>query len=228
MAEPLILLPGMLCDARVWATQQTVLSYGRPVTVATLIEGERIEGMASDLLTALPSKFALCGHGLGGIVALEILRRAPERVLRLGLISTNPLADTPQEAADREPRIIGAKAGRFETILTEEVLPRYASPAARTEVAQMAASLGPAAYARQERAMQRRRDYQPVLSRSTLPVLFVAGARDQIVAAKRQEFAANLTPGGKFQMLQNAGHLPMLDDAAGVTEVLFAWLNQGR
>ena len=124
MAEPLVLVPGMMCDARVWMTQQTVLSYERPVTIAPVCTGDRIEEMASGLLSSLPQKFALCGHGMGGVIALEVFRRAPERVIRLALLGTNPLSDTPQEAADREPRMIGAKAGRFEQLLQAEVLPR--------------------------------------------------------------------------------------------------------
>jgi len=119
MAEPLVFLPGMMCDARVWATQLTVLSYERPVTIAPVCTGDRIEEIASGLLSSLPAKFALCGHGMGGVIALELFRRAPERVIRLALLGTNPLSDTPQEAADREPRMIGAKSGRFETMLEQ-------------------------------------------------------------------------------------------------------------
>ena len=125
MAEPLVLLPGMMCDARVWATQLTVLSYERPVTIAPVCTGDRIEEIASELLSSLPAKFALCGHGMGGIIALELARRAPERVNRLALLGANPLSDTPQEAADREPRMIGAKSGRFEKMLESEILPRH-------------------------------------------------------------------------------------------------------
>ncbi len=91
MAEPLVLLPDMMCVARVWATQLTVLSYERPVTIAPVCVGDRIEEIASGLLSSLPAKFALCGHGMGGAIALELFRRAPERVIRLALIGTNPL-----------------------------------------------------------------------------------------------------------------------------------------
>ena len=91
MAEPLALLPGMMCDARVWATQLTVLSYERPMTIAPVCAGDRIEEIASGLLSSLPAKFALCGHGMGGAIALELFRRAPERVICLALIGKNPL-----------------------------------------------------------------------------------------------------------------------------------------
>lgn len=231
MAEPLVLLPGMMCDARVWATQLTVLSYERPVTVAPVCTGDRIEEIASDLLSSLPAKFALCGHGMGGVVALEVLRRAPERVIRLALLGTNALMDTPQEAADREPRMIGAKAGRFAQMVETELLPRYVGQGPRQQAAmadlqEMALSLGPDIYARQERAMQRRRDQQATLRKITPPTLVLAGSDDQVVPLKRQEFLAGLIPYAKLQVLDGAGHMSMLEDPEGVTEALYDWMRQ--
>lgn len=231
MAEPLVLLPGMMCDARVWATQLTVLSYERPVTVAPVCNGDRVEEIASGLLSSLPAKFALCGHGLGGIIALDLARRAPERVIRLALLGTNALMDTPQEAADREPRIIGAKSGRFERLVEAELLPAYVGQgvrqkAAKAELQDMALSLGPEVYARQERAMQRRRDQQATLRRITQPTLVLAGSHDAVVPAKRQEFVAELIPYAKFTALEEVGHMSMLEDPEGVTEALYDWMRQ--
>lgn len=231
MAEPLVLLPGMMCDARVWATQLTVLSYERPVTIAPICTGDRIEEIASGLLSSLPSKFALCGHGMGGIIALELARRAPERVIRLALVSTNPLSDTPQEAADREPRMIGAKTGRFEQLLVGEILPRYVGngplrTSAMAELQEMALSLGSDVFVRQERAMQRRRDQQAMLSRITQPTLVLAGEADQIVTLKRQEFMAELIPYAKLGVLQGVGHMTMLEDPEGTTEAIYNWMRQ--
>lgn len=231
MAEPLVLLPGMMCDARVWATQLTVLSYERPVTVAPVCVGDRIEEIASELLTSLPAKFALCGHGMGGAIALEVLRRAPERVIRLALVGTNPLSDTPQEAADREPRMIGAKSGRFDTMLSGEILPRHVSNGPLSGQAahllqEMAQSLGPDVYARQERAMQRRRDQQSTLRRISQPTLVLAGAEDQVVPLKRQEFLAELIPYAKLCVLEGVGHMAMLEDPEGTTEAIYAWMRQ--
>ncbi len=231
MAEPLVLVPGMMCDARVWATQTTVLGYERPVTVAPVCTGDRIEEMASGLLSCLPQKFALCGHGMGGVIALEVFRRAPERVIRLALLGTNPLSDTPQEAADREPRMIGAKAGRFDTMLEADILPRYVGHGALKAQAtatlqEMAQSLGPDLYARQERTMQRRRDQQSTLRRITPPTLVLAGSEDQVVPLKRQEFLAELIPYAKLSVLEGVGHMAMLEDPEGVTEALYEWMRQ--
>ncbi len=231
MAEPLVLLPGMMCDARAWSTQLTVLSYERPVTVAPVCNGDRIEEIASGLLSSLPSKFALCGHGLGGVIALEVLRRAPERVIRLALLGTNPLADTPQEAADREPRMIGAKAGRFDALLEQELLPRYVGQGAQraramAELQDMAGALGPDIYVRQERALQRRRDQQSTLRRITQPTLVLAGDEDQVVPLKRQEFLAELIPYAQLKVLGGVGHMSHLEAPEAVTEALYDWMRQ--
>lgn len=231
MSEPLVLVPGIMCDARLWATQLAVISYERPVTIAPVCAGDRIEEMASGLLSMLPSRFALCGHGMGGSIALEVMRRAPDRVIRLALLGTNPLSDTPQDAAGREPRIIAAKAGRFDTVLKNDVLPRYigAGPqkeAAAGDLQQMALSIGAEIYARQERAMQRRRDQQSTLRKITQPTLILAGEADQVVPLKRQEFLAELIPYSKRVVLPKVGHLSPLEDPEAVTSAIYEWMRQ--
>lgn len=231
MTETLVLLPDMLSDARGWATVTTVLSYERPVMFAPIWTGERIEEMASSILSGSPAKFALAGHGMGGVVALEIFRRAPERVIRIALIGTNPLSDTPQEAAAREPLMIGAKAGRFEEILNREVLPMNVGPAGdrggqMAVLKEMAISLGPDVFVRQQRAMQRRRDQQGTVRRITQPTLILAGEFDQVVPFKRQEFLAEMIPYAALHQLWNVGHSVMLEDPEGTVEALHGWLRQ--
>ena len=119
MREPLVLIPGMMCDARVFGPQINDLSRDHTVIVATPTQGETVREMASRLLDQLPSRFALAGLSLGGIVAMEMARRAPDRVNRLALISTSPLADTPAQAAWREPQIVHANIGRLDQAMSE-------------------------------------------------------------------------------------------------------------
>ena len=102
MAEPLVLLPDLMCDARLFGPQIADLSRDMAVMVAPLGGGERVEEVASGLLDVLPRRFALAGLGLGGVVAMELQRRAPDRVARMMLMNTSPLAETPQRAAEFE------------------------------------------------------------------------------------------------------------------------------
>src|SRR5210317_2061157 len=128
MPEPLVLLPGMMCDARLFGPQIADMSGDTAVMVAPVTQGERVEEIASSLLDQLPHRFALAGLSMGGIVAMEILRRAPDRVSRLALLDTNPLAETPQVAAAREPQIVAAKAGRMLDVIRDEMKPNYLAP----------------------------------------------------------------------------------------------------
>ena len=95
MPEPLVLLPGMMCDARLFGPQIAELSADTVVISAPLTQGERVEEIASGLLDQLPARFALAGLSMGGIVAMELLRRAPDRITRIALMDTNPLAVDP-------------------------------------------------------------------------------------------------------------------------------------
>jgi pimeloyl-ACP methyl ester carboxylesterase len=231
MRETLVLLPDMLCDARGWADVTTALNRLRPVMVAPVWTGERIEEMASTTLSGAPAKFALAGHGLGGVIALEMVRRAPERITRIALIGTNALGDTPQDAADREPLMIGARAGRFEQMLAQEVLPLQvaAGPRRREHVdrlSQMARDLGGEVFARQQRAMQRRYDHQASLRQISRPALVLAGALDRIAPLKRQQFQADLIREATLAVLDGVGHSVMLEDPGGTIAALDAWLDQ--
>ena len=121
MAEPLVLLPGMMCDARLFGPQIAELSAEMAVTVAPVTRGERIEEIASGLLDLLPKRFALAGLSMGGIVAMELLRRAPDRITRIALMGTNPLAETPVIAAAREPQIVKVRSGRLMEVMRDEM-----------------------------------------------------------------------------------------------------------
>jgi pimeloyl-ACP methyl ester carboxylesterase len=117
----------MMCDALVFYAQVTTLSAEFPITFAPITMGERMEEFASQILTWLPPKFALGRMDMGGMVAMEILRRAPERVTRVAFISTNAQSDTPEISALREPSIIAAKSGRLNDAMQTEINPAWLS-----------------------------------------------------------------------------------------------------
>lgn len=229
MSEPLVLLPGMMCDARLFGPQIAALSTDTVVTVAPITKGERVEEIASHLLDHLPRRFALAGLSMGGIVAMELLRRAPDRISRLALMDTNPLAELPQIAANREPQIVAARAGRMLDVMREEMKPNYLAPGPqRTDVLDlvmdMAKTLGPEVFVRQSRALQRRPDQQSTLRKCKIPTLILCGAHDALCPVKRHEFMAELIPNAKLCVLENSGHLPPLEQPAETTQALRQWL----
>lgn len=231
MIDPLVLLPGMMCDARLFAPQVNDLSRDHAVMVAPITQGERVEEIASALLPLLPPKFALAGLSMGGIVAMELLRRAPERITRIALMDTNPLAETPQTAAAYEPMIIGARAGRLDEVMRGFMRPDYLAPgpgriAVLNKVFEMAQDLGPEIMVRQVRALQRRRDQQPTLRRCKVPALVMCGAHDTLTPLKRHAFMAELIPYARLEVIEDAGHLPTLEAPEAVTAALRAWMKQ--
>lgn len=231
MREPLVFLPGMMCDARVFGPQIAALSAEHPITIAPVSEGDRIEEIASGLLDTLPRKFALAGAAMGGIVAMELLRRAPDRISRIALLSTTSLAETPQSAADYEPLITKLKAGLLDQAVNSIIRPEHLAPGpVRNSVlhllASMADNLGTELIVRQARALQRRRDYQSTLRQCHVPALVICGEFDTLVPVKRQEFMASLIPQAELALIQDAGHYPSLESPDAVIAALRAWMRQ--
>lgn len=231
MVEPLVLIPGMMCDARLFAPQINDLSRDMAVMVAPVTQGERIEEIASSLLTVLPAKFALAGLSMGGIVAMELLRRAPERITRLALMDTNPLAETPQSASAYEPMIIGARAGRLDEVLRGFMKPEFLAPGPQRPgvlnmVSDMGRDLGAEVLIRQVRALQRRRDQQATLRRCKVPTLILCGEYDRLTPLKRHAFMAELIPYARLEVIADAGHLPTLEAPDAVIAALRAWMVQ--
>jgi pimeloyl-ACP methyl ester carboxylesterase len=230
-SDPVVFLPGMMCDARLFAPQLADLSREMAVTVAPVTRGERIEEIASNLLDLLPLRFALAGLSMGGIVAMEILRRAPERVTRVALMDTNPLAETPQSAAGYEPLVAKLRAGLIPEavgmVLGQGVLaPGPGRAEVLALVTEMAQSLGTDAMIRQVRALQRRRDYQAVLRRCKRPALILCGAEDGLTPPRRHEFMVGLMPNARLFVVEGAGHLPTLEQPQVITAALRGWLDQ--
>lgn len=231
MPEPIVFLPGFMCDARLFEAQMIALGREHVVMAAPVWTAERIEEMASELLFQLPAKFALVGHCFGGMVALEILRRAPERVTRIALMSMTPMAESAQYAGLREPRIVAARSGRMADALAgdlpnEALAPGFSRTAVQAQFIEMAEDLGAEAYYRQTRALQRRRDQQAMLRGINIPILILSGLYDTIYPPKRHEFMAELIPFAKLVVLDGAGHLPPLEAPVQVTDALQDWLRQ--
>ncbi|WP_375551722.1 alpha/beta fold hydrolase [Rhodophyticola porphyridii] len=229
VTEPLVLLPGMMCDARLWWPQMVAFCADRAVHMAPITGAEHIQRLAAQTLETAPDRFALAGLSMGGIVAMEIYRRAPERVSRIALLDTNPLAETPPVAAAREPHIVAAKSGRLEQVMRDEVAPGYLAPGPVRQdvldlVVEMARNLGPEVFVAQSRALQRRSDQQAVLRRISVPALVLCGEYDALCPVRRHEFMADLIPRARLEIIAGAGHLPTLEQPKATTAALRRWL----
>ncbi|MEH6835550.1 MULTISPECIES: alpha/beta fold hydrolase [Falsihalocynthiibacter] len=226
---PLVLLPGMMCDARLFAPQIAAFSAHHVVHVAPLIATQTITGLAQNVLGKAPPRFALAGLSMGGIVAMEVIRLAPERVDRIAFLDTNPLAELPEVAAAREPQIIKVQTGHLHSVMRDEMKPRYlADGPARQEILNicmdMAKALGPEVFVRQSRALQSRPDQQDTLRHITVPTLALCGRFDTLCPVQRHELICALVPNATLTVIEGAGHLPTLEQPDLTNATLTRWL----
>ena len=231
MSLPLVLLPGMMCDARLYGPQIEALSSDYALHVAPIGGHDTVQALANEILAHAPPRFALAGLSMGGIVAMEVLAQAPERVARLALLDTNPRAETPEFGARRQPQIEKVKAGGLRGVMRDEMKPNYLAPGPfRNEildlVMDMAHTLGPDVFIRQSRALQRRRDQQGTLRKCRAPTLILCGAHDALCPVKRHTFMAELIHGADLKVIESAGHLPTLEAPDETTQALRDWLRQ--
>jgi len=224
----LLLLPGLLCDARLWRDQAAALApLARPV-VADLTQDSRIEAMAARALAAVEGRFALAGLSMGGYVAFEIMRRAPERVTRLALFDTSARADTPEQTRRRRGLIALARQGQFRGV-TPRLLPQLIHPSRldgplAAEVMAMAERVGRDAFLRQQEAIMHRPDSRPDLARITVPTLVAVGAEDRLTPPELAAEMAALIPGARLRLFADAGHLPPMETPEAVTAAMAEWL----
>jgi pimeloyl-ACP methyl ester carboxylesterase len=229
LTEPVVLIPGFMADARSFMPQLARLGTDRPVILLTPALGETVERIAADVSPHLPPRFALVAHGLGGNIAIEILRKRAEAVSRIVLISTDPLPETPQRAAEQEALLVAVKTGHLAACMAQ-MLPLTALHEApwREEVAalvtDMAETLGPDQFQRQLRVLQRRPDQQKALRKANVPTMIIAGESDTLVPRRRAEFLAAMMPQGCLEVIAEAGHLPQLEQPEAVTSVLQTFL----
>lgn len=228
-AEPLVLIPGFMADARSFMPQLARLGADRPVVLLTPGLGESVEKIAADLAPHLPPRFALVAHGLGGNVAVEILRKRPEAVTRVALIATDPIPVTPQRAVELEALLIAAKTGHLRACMNQ-MLPSTALHDApwRDEVMalvmDMAENLGTIQFQRHLRVLQRRPDQQKTLRKVHVPAMVIAGESDTLVPRRRAELIAAMMPQGCLELIAEAGHLPQLEQPEAVTKALQTFL----
>jgi pimeloyl-ACP methyl ester carboxylesterase len=200
-------------------------------TVAPVIEEADLDAEIDRLLLLLPDRFALAGLSLGGIVAMALVRRAPERVQRLALLSTNPSPPTPaQHAAWADHRRLLAERGA--RALQTSLLPVLLAPtvlAGRPDLVNrtlgMADELGAALFDAQLRLQGSRVDERPGLARVRCPTLVLAARQDRLCSVARHEEIAALVPGAELVVLEDCAHLSTFEQPAAVSAHLRRWLH---
>lgn len=225
----LVLLPGLLNDAALWQHQIDTLGDVADITVADLTGEESMAALARGVLEAAPDRFSLAGLSMGGYVAQEIMRQAPDRVERLALIDTSYLADTPEQTERRKNFIEMAQHGEFKGV-TSRLLPllihdaRLGDEDLTEPLFAMAERVGKDAFVRQQTAIMHRPDSTHDLGLIHCPTLVLCGRHDQLTPPEVHAEMASRIPNAKLVVVEDCGHLSPLERPYAVSAALRYWL----
>jgi len=240
MRDPvnLLLLPGLLCDRAAWAPVLPHVQHVAACSIPDYADETSLGAMAERVLAGAPATFAVAGHSMGGRVALEIVRRAPERVERLALLDTGCRARPPDAAGD------GERAGRLALLATARergmramartwvqpmVHPERLADAALIEaILAMFARRTPRQFAGQIEALLARPDATDVLRAVSFPALVLCGREDGWAPPPQHEEMAARMPGSRLAVLDRCGHMAPMERPDEVGAALVEWLGSTR
>lgn len=225
---PFLLIPGLNSTPDVFRDLIPALWPHGPVTVANHTGGEGISGIAAAILRDAPPRFALLGFSMGGYLALEIIRQAPERVAKLCLLDTSARPDTPEATAKRRQRIAVAEGGKFESTLDgafdDAVHPDHIGRADLRERSKaMSRAVGPEVYVRHQLAIIGRQDSRPTLPSVAVPAAVIVGDHDTITPPEVAREMAAAIPGAVLTVIDRAGHMAILEQPAATIGAIVAW-----
>lgn len=230
----LVLIPGFLCDETVWRDQIAALSDVANCTCIDCGGRDSIVAMAEYILGAAPKRFSLAGHSMGGRVAFQIYRLAPERVERLALLNTGADARPAGAAGEEEERKRRALLNVAKTegmrAMALQWLPPMLRPGGMEDsplvesIVRMIERKTPEIHEKQMLALLNRPDARPVLGQIRCPTLVLTGREDGWSPPARHEEMAAAIPGSKLVIVPNAGHMSTMEQPAAVSHAMHEWL----
>jgi pimeloyl-ACP methyl ester carboxylesterase len=226
---PLVLVPGLLCSARLYASQIAALWPHGQVTVADHRRDDSMEAIAARILKEAPPHFALAGLSMGGYIAFAMMRLAPERIAKLALLDTSARPDLPEQKAGREKFIAMAQGGKLNDVV-ETLTPKFLhrdhakDEGLKKIVRDMAHETGPDAFVRQQKAIMGRQDSRPLLSEIGCPTLVLVGDGDELTPPElAREIAADIL-GSRLVDVPDCGHLSTIEKPEAVNAAMIEWL----
>ncbi len=225
----LVLVPGLACTKDLFADLIATLRGDLAISVADHTRHDTVSGIAEAVLAAAPDRFALCGLSMGGYIAFEVMRQAPDRVERLAFRDTSALSDTPEQTERCLTLIAMAQSGEFRSV-REILWPLLVHPARHDDVVlkravfKMMDDTGPETFIRQQKAIISRPDSRPLLGMIYCPTLVLVGNEDALTPVSVALMIAEGIVGSKLDIVQDCGHLSTMDRPDAVTEALRAWI----
>lgn len=226
---PILLVPGLVSSPRIFAPVVPALWRFGPVTVANHVRDDNMGTIARRILAEAPPRFALAGHSMGGYIAFEIMRQAPDRVAKLALINTQARPDTPEATSRRRDQIARAQAGEYRAVL-DELFPIFVHPSRRGNadlrqlVHDMGDDVGADAFVRQQTAIMGRPDSRPTLAWIKCPTLVLTGDDDNTIPNSLSKEMADGIHAAKLIIVSHCGHLPQVEQPLAAADALVEWM----
>ena len=226
---PILLVPGLGASPRIYAPVVPALWRFGPVTVANHIRDDSMGAIVARILAEAPPRFALAGHSMGGYIAFEIMRQAPERVAKLALINTQARPDTPEATERRRGQIARAQGSEYHAML-DDLFPGLVHPSRREDASlrqlthEMGDDIGAKAFVSQQTAVIGRADSRPTLAVISCPTLVLTGDEDNTIPNSLSKEMAEGIPGAKLVIIPQCGHLPQVEQPQATGEALVEWL----
>jgi pimeloyl-ACP methyl ester carboxylesterase len=225
----LVLVPGLACTEDLFAEQIASLRGEVAISIADHTQDDTISAIARAVLATAPNRFALCGLSMGGSIAFEMMRQAPDRIERLALLDTSALSDTPEQTERRLKLIAMAQSGEFKSV-RDTLWPLFVHPARhngaglKRAVFRMMDDTGPETFIRQQKAIMSRPDSRSSLGAIHCPTLVLVGNEDALTPVSAARTIADGIVGAKLDIVQDCGHLSTMERPIAVTEALRAWI----
>ncbi len=229
MKEPLIMIPGTLCDETLFEKQMEGLADLADCRIADHSSSDSLKEVAANIINSVSGDFSIMGLSYGGIIAFEIMRQAPNRVKKLILLNTNH-KEPSEKTRVTQQRFVGmAYLGEFENI-TKDILidamlhPKHASqPEMRNAVLQMTLNIGEERFYKQIKAQLGRPDSTPDLPNIQCPTLVMTGREDKVCPIPQHEEITNLIPNATFEIIEECGHLSTMEQPEKVNQLIRNW-----
>ena len=233
MKPTLYLLPGLLCDARVWEDQARNLSSLAEIRIPDFSQLDSLDAMADAVLAEAPQTFLLTGHSMGGRVALQILHKAPERIRKLALLDTGTHEVTPGEAEKRQVKIdlaeregMGAMARVWAPPMVHPA--RHSDAALMHAIFAMVESYSVASFKMQIKALLNRPDALPFLAKAPAGTLVLCGREDAWSPPEQHEVISQALPDRPpVTIINDSGHMSTMEQPEAVTAAMCRWVTEG-
>ena len=225
----IVFITGQLCDKRIWRAQADLLSSVADISFACPDSEDTVAEAATRILGEAPATFSLVAHAMGGFVALEMMRQAPQRIARLALLATNAEPDDPAQLPRRLEYRQMVEDGRFDELISQRY-PLVLHPALVTDpqyrkiVDDMAHAIGPERFLHQQSIVLSRPDSRPHLHAVRCPCLLIVGRQDRLASVEQHREIAALVASAELHILEDCGHFSPLEKPQQVNQLLSQWL----